>query len=124
MKSEFNQQMQGISPEQTRAALMPSIEKSMVEREQPAPALKPSLGLGQEVDNQTHKQKLIEERRRLQIFRDQAITIQAKIRMNGKVISTSIDKPMLPIYAAHKLVNDFNMYSAQEYDMKQMGISF
>ena len=95
----------------------------MIEREQPVPVLKPRV-MGQEVDNQTHKQKLKEERRRLQMFRDQAFDIHTQIRMNGKVVSTSTEKAMQPIYAAYKLVNDFNMYSAQEHDMKQLGLSF
>jgi hypothetical protein len=119
MKENFNQRMLGISPEQTRQALLEGM--SMVERERPQPTLKPSLGMGQAVDNQAHKQKLIAERERLSDFREQAIAIHTQLRMNGTPVSLNIDKQMQPIHAAHKLRDDFNTYTAQAHDRKEIG---
>ncbi|TDF37168.1 hypothetical protein EYS14_13490 [Alteromonadaceae bacterium M269] len=118
MKETFNQQMHGISPEQTRAAMMPSITKTMVEREQPAPTLKP-LFMGQEVDNQMHMKQLKAERARLSQYRDLGQAIKTALIQNGRSNAFTIDKHTQLIHAAHKLLNDFNQHHSQTRNIKR-----
>ncbi|MEP0175035.1 MAG: hypothetical protein ABJH28_12485 [Paraglaciecola sp.] len=121
MKDNFNQQVAGVSPEQTRLALM---GKTMVEREQHVPTLKPSLGFGQEVDNQTHKQKLKQEQDRVMRYQVRITETHTTLRMNGQVISTKVDRQVQHINRSQQLSNDFNMQSSQAHDMQKLGISY
>ena len=121
MKQNFNHQVHGVSPEQTRLALS---GKTMVEQEQPVPMLKPPLELSQEVDNQAHKDRLKKEQQRVTRYQIRVTETHSTYRMNGQVIKTTVDRQVHHINKAKQLVNDFNMYSAQENDMKQIGISF
>lgn len=120
MKAKFNQQVAGVSPEQTRAALMP---RTMVENEQPVPTLKPLI-MGQEIDNQTHKQKLKQEQNRVMRYQVRVTETHTTLRMNGQVISTKVDRQVQHLNRSNPLVNDFNMQSSQAHDTKKLGLSF
>lgn len=121
MKEKFNQQVPGVSPEQTRLALM---GKTMVEQEQPVPTLKPSLGLSQEVDNQVHKERLKQERQRVTRYQIRVTETHSTYRMNGQVIKTTVDRQVRHLNNTKQLANDFNMQSAQAYDQKQLGMTY
>lgn len=120
MKDTFNQQVAGLSPEQTRLALS---GKTMVEQEQPVPTLKP-LVMGQEVDNQMHKQKLKQEQQRVQRYQIRVTNTYTTLRMNGQVISTSMDRQVEHIHRTKQLSNDFNQEVSQAHDTKELGLSF
>ena len=123
MKEKFNQQVTGVSPEQTRANLMPkNQEKNMVEQEQPVPTLKPSLGLGQAVDNQTHKQKLAKEQQWVQQYQVRITEIHTRLSLNGVLVKEDVKRHVEPINRQRQLTNNFNQEVAQEHDMKQLGL--
>ena len=123
MKEQFTQSMHGISPEQTRAAMMPSIQKTMVENEQPVPVLKP-LFMGQEVDNQTHKQKLKEERQRLVQFREQVQTLQTQFRVVGRPNTHNLDKQAQHFSATRELLDDFNQLNNTQTSSVKRDLSY
>ncbi|WP_133471332.1 hypothetical protein [Paraglaciecola marina] len=121
MKQNFNHQVHGVSPEQTRLALS---GKTMVEQEQPVPVLKPSLRLSQEVDNQTHKERLKQEQQRVTRYQIRVTETHSTYRMNGQVIKTTVDRQVQHLNNTQQLANDFNMESAQAHDQKQLSISY
>jgi len=120
MKDKFNQQVMGVSPEQTRLALT---GKTMVEQEQPVPTLKP-LGFGQAVDNQMHMEKLAKEHQRVRRYQIKVTETHTTLRMNGKVVSSSVERHVQPINRTKQLTNDFNQETSQAHDMKEIGISY
>ncbi|MEM0909421.1 MAG: hypothetical protein AAGJ37_00510 [Pseudomonadota bacterium] len=128
MNQVFNHKVT-TTPEQTRQSLLDGMggshEKTMVEQEQPVPVLKPSYGVGQEVDDAHHKQKLAAERMRAQRYQIRITEIHTTYRYNGRVVSTSMERKVEPMQAmGPKLANDFNMQAAQSFDMKQLGLSY
>ena len=120
MKETFNQQVAGVSPEQTRLALS---GKTMVEQEQPVPTLKP-LMMGQEIDNQAHKQKLKQEQQRVQRYQVRVTETHTTLRMNGQIISTKVDRQVQHINRTKQLSNDFNQEASHAHDRKELGLSF
>lgn len=122
MKQTFNHQV--VTPEQTRLALSGhQQEKSMIEQEQPHPVLKPRF-MGQEVDNQHHKQRLKQEHNRVIRYQTRVTEMHTVLRMNGQVISTKVDRQVQQINRTAQLSNDFNQHSSQSHDMRQLGMSY
>lgn len=128
MKENFNQQVEGVSPEQTRAALMQG-EKSkkqgtLVEQTQPFPELKPH-GLGEgTVDRQHFNKKLNQEHNRVQRYQVRISELHTRIFMNGQLVDTKIEREVTPINRTRHTTHDFNMSAAFEHDMKELGISY
>lgn len=125
MKVTFNHQV-AVSPEQTRLALMGKHrEQSMMEQEQPVPVLKPSLGMGQEVDDARYKQRLTKERERVQKYQIRITEIHTTYRVNGQIVSSKVDRQVSPVQRVEQQAkHNFNMHAAQAHDMKQLGMSF
>lgn len=117
MKGSFNQQVCGVTPEQTRLALS---GKTMIEQEQPIPVLKPDMSIAQASDEQAYKQKLKNERDRVYRYQMKVTEIHTTLRMNGKVISSHTERQVQPINRTRQLTNDFNQGSAQAFDRQQL----
>lgn len=125
MKDTFNHQVIGVSPEQTRAAFaLPRMEKSMVEQEQNVPVLKPS-GMGEDtIDRLYFRQRLKQERQRVQQYQMRITEIHTRIHINGALIESKVDREIAPINRTHFTRDNFNMQAAFEQDAKERELSF
>jgi len=127
MKVTFNQQVTGVSPEQTRASLMPKQEKTMVEQEQPVPVLKPHGIEAQQVDQLAYRQRLEKEKqraKRVQQYQIRVTETHTRLSINGQVIKEDVKRDVQQINRHRQLTNSFNQDSTQVYDRQQLGLSY
>lgn len=128
MKDKFNQQV-GVSPEQSRAALMgetPSTQQTMVEQEQLVPTLTPHGVEADLVNRQMHQQRLAQDKqqaKRVQQYQVKITTIHSRLSINGKLVKEDMKRYVEPINRSRQLTNDFNQETAQAYDLKTLDLS-
>lgn len=125
MKKDFNHQVVGVPPEQTRAAFsQPNREKSMVEQEKIVPVLKP-LGMGEDVVGRQHfRERLKQERQRVQQYQMRVTEIHTCTHINGKLLEDKVEREVAPINRTHHTSHEFNMQAAFEHDAKELELSF
>lgn len=127
MKQNFNARVAGVSPEQTRVALMnatpPEKGKSMVEQEQLYPELKPQ-GMGEHiVEKQAYQDRLNREHHRLRQYQIKVTEIHSRFYREGKLVGEYTERDVTPLSNKRSITNDFNMEAAQAHDMKEIGLS-
>lgn len=124
MKETFDQQAVGVSPEQTRAALLEERpEQSMVEQEQAMPILKP-VGMGEDdIDRQHFRDRLKKEHQRVQQYQIRVMEIHTRVHINGQLIESKVEREVSPINRTHNTSHDFNMQAAFEHDAQELELS-
>jgi hypothetical protein len=109
---DFNQLAQGVTPEQTRAAVQLAAQqrqKTMLEQQQPVPVLKPH-GMGEDVvDRQAYCNKLKQDHEQAQRLNQRA---QEIYQMNITTLNDHISEPE----RASKATNDFNIQAKQAHE--------
>lgn len=116
----FNQSAQGVSPEQTRAALQRAAQqrqKTMIEQQQPVPVLKPH-GMGEDViDRQVYRHKLSNDHRQAQrlnqraqhIYQRDITALHARAIEKGKTQPAQLERTATPLDNSRKASSDFNV---------------
>lgn len=124
MKDNFNHQVVGVSPEQTRAAFSASSpDKSMVEQEDIVPVLKPH-GIGEDVvDRQHFKNRLKQEQQRVHRYQMRVTELHTRIHIDGKLIESKVDREVTPVTRTHHTSHEFNMQAAFEHDAQELQLS-
>lgn len=124
MKEEFNHQVVGVPPEQSRAAFVPpKPEKSMVEQEEILPVLKPS-GIGEDSIDRLHfRQRLNQERQRVQQYQMQISEIHTRIHIDGKLIESKIDRQVTPMNNILGISHPFNQQSTLKQPTQEHEVS-
>lgn len=116
---EFADAVQGVTPEQSRAALFknsPQTPKTMVEQTEPVPELRP-CGMGEETVNmQVYNQKLHEEKMRSsvrRVYQTQTIETRTRIYQFGELVSDTVEREVRDIQNRHQATNAFNRNAEQ-----------
>ena len=109
---DFNQFAQGVTPEQTRAAIQLAAQqrqKTMIEKQQPVPVLKPR-GMGEDVvDRQAYRNKLKQDHELAQRLNQRA---QEIYQMNITKLHVRVSETD----STCKVANDFNTQAKQAHD--------
>lgn len=118
MKQQFTHAVQGVSPEHTRSAIAKGVQqrdKTMVEKQHPAPVLRPYGMHASEVDRQSHKQQMRQDHQQAQRRNARAQSIYQ--REAEDLLSPT------PIAQGIGLSHRFNIEAAQAHDMKTLGLT-
>jgi hypothetical protein len=126
MKNDFNQQVSGVSPEQTRAALfLDEVERepTVVEQEQLLPELKPD-GIGEDIVDKHHFQsRLHEEYWRMAARQMYAEEMLANFHVNGLHVGSTFERQAVSLDDVRPMKDDFNISSSQEHDLNEIETS-
>lgn len=108
----FNQAAQGVSPEQSRAVFKAARDKTMVERQQNVPVLRPR-GMGEStVIRQQHHQNMKQDHKRSLAINERAQQLYQKQASEMKT------QPQ----HQRATTNNFNQHAAQAWDMKELSL--
>jgi hypothetical protein len=108
----FNQAARGISPEQSRATFKAARDKTMVERQQSVPVLRPH-GMGaDEVIRQSHRSAMRQDHNRAKSLNERAKQLY---QQQASEIKTQAKHP-------RQTTNNFNQHAAQAWDMKELSL--
>jgi hypothetical protein len=127
----FNQAAQGVSPEQSRAAFKAARDKTMVERQQNVPVLRPR-GMGestvirqqhQQSMKQDHKRSLAINERAKQLYNVRVTEIHQKTVQQGKVTSHSVQRSAsVQAQQSKQNTQNFNQQATQKRPQQEQSL--
>lgn len=129
--SEFNKAAQGVSAAQSRATFKAARDKTMVERQQNMPVLRPR-GMGADAVNRAthqqamkrdHQQSQAVNQRAQQLYKMRITEIHKKTVQQGKVTSHSVERSVsVKAQKSKENTQNFNQQATQKRQLQELSL--